>query len=94
MATNLRLRPDVAAAVKAEAARTGRSQQDVMRDAIEAYLTADATSPGSAPVPDEVAGLANLGLIPPRAAWRRAATRIRLAPGVSSSDLLDRKDRI
>lgn len=38
MATNLRLRPDAEEAVRAEAARTGKSQQDVIREAVDRYL--------------------------------------------------------
>ncbi|WP_308466617.1 CopG family transcriptional regulator [Rathayibacter soli] len=89
MATNLRLRADVAAAVKSEAARTGRSQQDIIRTAIEAYLARAGTPPTSAREAND-----SLGLIPPRSPWRRATKRIRLAPGVSSTELLGREDRI
>jgi hypothetical protein len=39
MATNLRLSEDAAAAVRAEATLTGRSQQDVIRSAVDAYLS-------------------------------------------------------
>lgn len=38
MATNLRLRPDAEAALRAEAQRSGRSQQKILRDAIDRYL--------------------------------------------------------
>ncbi|TAM70430.1 MAG: ribbon-helix-helix protein, CopG family [Microbacteriaceae bacterium] len=89
MPTNLRLRPEVAAAVKSEAARTNRSQQDIMRTAIETYLIGDSTSSAAAREPNT-----GLGLIPPRSPWRQATTRIHLAPGVSSTDLLGRDDRI
>ncbi len=38
MATNLRLRPDVVDALRDAAVRAGRSQQDLVREAIERYL--------------------------------------------------------
>ncbi|MEO8907238.1 MAG: CopG family transcriptional regulator [Microbacteriaceae bacterium] len=96
MATNLRLRATLAAAVKSEAARTGRSQQDVMRDAIESYLGGDGPPPAVAtPVTTAVTVPGtDLGLIPPRTPWRQATERIRLDDGTSSIDLLDRDDRI
>lgn len=86
MPTNLRLRPDLADAVKSEAARTGRSQQDVMRDAIERYLASGGGTSAHTPSVSDI--------LPPRTPWREAAKRIRLPQGTNSLDLLDREDRI
>lgn len=41
MATNLRLRPEAAAALKAESDRTGLSQQEILRQAVDARLGLD-----------------------------------------------------
>lgn len=38
MATNLRLRPATETALRERAAQTGRSQQDLIRDALDQYL--------------------------------------------------------
>ena len=38
MATNLRLRPDAARALREAAERTNRSQQDLIREAVDLYL--------------------------------------------------------
>lgn len=39
MATNLRLRPEAETALRKEAERTGRSQQDLIREALDRYLS-------------------------------------------------------
>jgi hypothetical protein len=91
MATNLRLRREAADAVRQEAERTGRSQQDVIREAVDRYLgLTPPTSPG-----DELDVLVTArGVLRPRNAYRKPARRICLPEGVTSSDLLDRQDRI
>lgn len=91
MATNLRLSEQAAAAVKAEAARTGRSQQDVIRAAVDAYLSPPRTQGTSEHEPswrDQ--------LIPPKTPFRTIpeSEMIRLPDGMTSLDLLDREDRI
>lgn len=94
MATNLRLSEQAAAAVKAEAKRTGRSQQDVIRSAVDAYL-----APPSTQVVESGSGEGPSwrdDLIPPKTPFRTVPLdeRITLPDGMTSLDLLDREDRI
>jgi hypothetical protein len=91
MATNLRLRPDAAEAVRLEAERTGTSQQDVIRAAVDSHL--GLVSVGG------VTDLANdlvreLRLCPPRTPFRTVVNRVPLPDNVTVSDLLDRSDRL
>lgn len=91
MATNLRLRPDAEEAVRVEAERSGRSQQEVIRDAIDHQLGL-----GAKPGPTgELAALVAAGTVrAPATPYRKASKRIKLPSGVSSADLLEREDRI
>jgi len=91
MATNLRLRPDAEEAVRVEAQRSGRSQQEVIRDAIDRYL---ALTPDAAPPSDLEALIATATVRPPRTPYRKARKRITLPSGVTTADLLDREDRV
>lgn len=86
---NLRLRPEAAEALRAEAQRTGRTQQELLREAVDRYL-------GLVPaVRSEADALVAAGLArPPRIPYRKVSPRRTLPPGVSSLDLLDRDDRI
>ncbi len=91
MATNLRLRHDAAEAVRREAERTGRSQQDVIRDAVDHHLGLARQGARGGDIDILVAD----GTVRrPRRPYRRAAHRLALDPGVTSTDLLDRQDRI
>lgn len=91
MATNLRLRPEAEEAVRAEARRSGRPQQEIIRAAVDRYL-------GLAPVPaavGELDALVTAGTVrPPRTPYRKARRRITLPDGVTSADLLERDDRL
>ncbi len=90
MVTNLRLSPEAAEAVRLEAERSGRSQQAVIREAIDRHLglVTPETSGG------EVARLDASGTVePPRASYRRPTRRLRLPSDVTSADLLDRSER-
>lgn len=90
MAMNLRLSSAAQDAVRREAQRTGRSQQEVVRDAIARHL--GVVTGGSAR--SELGVLVSTGAVrPPRAASRKVE-RLRLPPGVSTADLLDRGDRL
>ncbi|MBJ7458366.1 MAG: ribbon-helix-helix protein, CopG family [Thermoleophilaceae bacterium] len=91
MATNLRLSKQAAAAVKAEAERTGRSQQDVIRTAVDAYL-----APPSATTPPEREPSWRDQLIPPKTPFRTIpeSEMIIMPEGMTSLDLLDREDRV
>lgn len=89
MATNLRLRPDAEAALRAEAERSGRSQQEILREALDRYLhlTSGDSSHGDV--------LLRLGaLLPPRTCYRRVTPTRTLPAGVTSLDLLNRDERL
>ncbi len=90
MATNLRLRPDAEVAVRESAARTGRSQQDVIRAAIDAYLGLRGDS-----VVRTARGtlLAGRDVLPARTAYREASHLVPLPPDVGTEGLLDRDER-
>lgn len=89
MATNLRLRPEAEDALRRESQRTGRSQQELIREAIDRYLDvrlADANTKRPT--------LVERGLgLPPRSPMRAAVRLISLPDGITSLDLLDRNDR-
>lgn len=91
MATNLRLQPEAAQALRAEAQRSGRSQQDVIRTAIERYLALV----GADDAPGDVEALAGTGAIkPPRVPYRKPRRRLVLPAGTTTADLLEREDRM
>lgn len=77
--------------MRAEAQRSGRSQQDVIRAAVDRYLATVAT----ADHPDsDLDQLVNTGAVrPPRVPYRRPRRRLPLPAGVTTADLLDRDDR-
>lgn len=91
MATNLRLRPEAEGAVRAEAERSGRSQQDVLRAAVDAYLRLAVSDD----LGDELGMLVAEGSVRrPRVPYRRPGQRISLPPGVTTADLFAREDRL
>lgn len=93
MATNLRLRPEAETALRAEAARVHRSQQDILRDAVDRYLglgRIDIESPNE-PVHGVVV---STSVKRARSPMRHASRLIALPPTVTSSDLLNRDDRL
>lgn len=88
MATNLRLRPATEEALRAASQRTGRSQQDLIREAIDRYLELHPSHDS------DLDRLVAAGLVvPSRVPYRRATTKLRLPDGMTSADLLDREDR-
>jgi hypothetical protein len=90
VATNLRLRPDAEDALRAEAMRTGRSQQDIIRTALDKHLGSDKSSTPST----ELDVLVASGLVKaPRAPFSRMPYRLNLPSGLTTADLLDRDDR-
>lgn len=85
MAMNLRLRDEAAEALRAESERTGLSQQEILRRAVDEHLgLRDAKRPE--PYPDWV--------IPPERPYRSVKPILRLPKGMTTADLLDREDRI
>jgi hypothetical protein len=91
MATNLRLRREAEDAIRAEAARTGRSQQELIREAIDAYLGLRESRPGS----EADALVANRSVLPARSPFVEVDEEdmVPLPDGVSTLDLLDRDER-
>jgi hypothetical protein len=87
MAMNLRLRADAEAALRREGERSHRSQQEVLRAAVDRYLGLDAPP---AAVVDEL--IASGRIRPPRSPYRKV--RPREPAEVSSLQLLDRADRL
>ncbi|MFD4421311.1 ribbon-helix-helix protein, CopG family [Agromyces sp. NPDC058484] len=83
MATNLRLRHDAAIALQEYSARTGLSQQEILRRALDAYLENEA----------KPASTYRASLIPPRRPFQRSEELLVLPDGVTSDTLLDRDDR-
>lgn len=96
MAVNLRLRPEAAEALRAEAERSGRSQQEVLRAAVDTYLGIEPVIREDAPEgATEVEQLVAARMVrPPRSAYRRPTRRLTLPAGVTTADLLDRDDRV
>lgn len=91
MATNLRLRPEAEEAVRAEAGRSGRSQQEILREAVDRYL---GLAPEAAGHSDLDALIASGAVRPPRVPYRRPRRRLTLAAEATSAELLDRSDRL
>jgi hypothetical protein len=90
VATNLRLRPEAAEAIRAAALQSGRSQQELIREAIDRYL---ALSPESK-LGSELGALIAIGALrPPRTPYRKPGKRLTLPAGVTSADIVDRDDR-
>lgn len=89
---NLRLGPNAQEAVRREAERTGRSQQDVIRDAVDGHLGLSSTGSGAERgasyerSPSEA-------ISRPRHPFRRSEARLALPRGVTTAELLDRDDR-
>ena len=90
MAVNLRLTPEMASALQAEAERTGQSQQEILREAVTRHLhLVEEDQPAS----DRDRARAGQVVHPARVAYRKVKPRLRLPEGTDSLDLLDRDDR-
>jgi predicted DNA-binding protein len=87
MSTKLRLNDELAAALREESARTGRSQQEIVREAIAVRLGL---------VPDETTlGEATRdGWVEAPEPFRDFEPPLTLPPARSSIDLLERDDRV
>ncbi|MEU0091417.1 ribbon-helix-helix protein, CopG family [Kribbella sp. NPDC006257] len=90
MAVNLRLTPEMASALQAEAERTGQSQQEILREAVTRHLH---LVDDEAPVSDRDRARSAQVVRPARVAYRKVKPRLRLPEGTDSLDLLDRDDR-
>jgi hypothetical protein len=88
---NLRLRPEAEVALRERAERTGRSQQEIVREAVDRYLAAADTEPPY--VVRDREQLIN-SVLPPRTPYRRTTPTLTIPNGVTSLDLLDRTDRL
>jgi hypothetical protein len=90
MALNLRLRRDAEEALRAESERSGRSQQEILREAVDRYLGLTA----AAEPKQEWDHLITSGkVLPPRGAYRKVVPTKTLPAGQRTIDLLDREDR-
>ena len=87
---NLRLTPEAASALQAEAERTGRSQQEIVREAISRHL--HLTEDDVRTTDRERARSAGI-VRPARVGYRKVKPRLRLPKDTTSLDLLDRSDR-
>jgi hypothetical protein len=85
VATNLRLSPETASALQDAARATGRSQQELIREAVDQYLGVHAESP-------ELRRLIASGIARPGTPFQDVQPTIVVPPGGSSLDLLDRDD--
>ena len=95
MAMNLRLRPEAEDALRAEALRTHRSQQDVLREAVDRYLgLGDTRSPLERRDPGVHDVVAAGQVRPPRTAYRRVEPASEVSAHRSTLELLDRGDRL
>ncbi|MFF0265657.1 ribbon-helix-helix protein, CopG family [Kribbella sp. NPDC004536] len=92
MAMNLRLPDETAAALQAEAERTGQSQQEIVRDALGRRLHLYDESVETQLTERQRAWSART-VQPARVPYRKVRPRIRLPKGTTSIDLLDRDDR-
>ena len=93
MAMNLRLSPETASALQAEAERTGQSQQEIVRDALGRRLHLIDHEAMEAQLTDRERARAARTVQPARVAYRKVTPRLRLPKGTTSLELLDRDDR-
>ena len=91
MATNLRLTPELEAALRLEAERSKRSQQEVIRAAIERYLGLDDGSESSL---EATKRAYRQKVIPPRTPFRSSDDLLVLPEGMTSLELMQRGDRL
>lgn len=88
---NLRLRADAEQALRALAAKTGQSQQEMIREAVDRYLglTPEPAAPRSA----TEAMIAARAVLPVRTAYRELDRLVPLPDGTTTAALLDRDER-
>lgn len=86
MATNLRLNERTAEALRVAAAKAGRSQQDLIREALDRYLGLEEQ------MTDRDRAIAS-GLVRPGTPFVERKAWLVLPDGMTSLDLLDRDER-
>ncbi|HEY4570068.1 MAG TPA: ribbon-helix-helix protein, CopG family [Kribbella sp.] len=90
MPLKVRLTPEAASALQAEAERSGRSQQEIVQEAVSRYLSigddAGVTS-------ERALARAAQSVHAARVTYRKVTPRLRLRSGTTSLELLDRDDR-
>ena len=86
MSTNLRLSEELASALRDEAARRGRSQQDIVREAVAKEL-------GMASESTPMERAVRTGIVEAAEPFRDIEPTLTLPHGTHSLDLLDREDR-
>jgi hypothetical protein len=91
MAVSLRLSQEAKDALRAEAQRTGRSQQNLLREAVDLYL---GLIPPRRPITDLDELIAAGKVTPPRTPYRNPRPPLTLPAGETTAELLDRTDRI
>lgn len=91
VATNLRLPVAIETALRREAQRTGRSQQDIIREALGRHLHLE---PGSGVGTDRDALVATGAVLPERSPYSELSAPVVLPTGMTSDDLLERDDRV
>jgi hypothetical protein len=98
---NLRLGSEAETALRAHARLTGRSQQAILREALDRYLAVAATAEPAptgttepAPTSDRERLIAAGVVLPPRTPYRRTMPTLSLPDGMTTLDLLDRDDRL
>ena len=85
MSTNLRLSAEAAQALREAARRSGRSQQELLREAVDRYL---GLNRGAGTRDRAIAA----GIVRAPSPFRDTKPVLRLRRGVSSLDLLDREE--
>ncbi len=86
MLANVELTPDLRSALQAEVKRTGRSEQDILSEAIAQHLRPG----GGKPLSEDRWAAQDVHLVrPARVAYRKVMPQLRL-PSTNSLDLLDR----
>lgn len=86
MSTNLRLSEELADGLREEAARRGKSQQDIVREAIAKEL-------GMASELTSIERAVRAGIVDAPEPFRDIEPTLTLPRGTRSLDLLDREDR-
>jgi hypothetical protein len=85
VATNLRLSEAAAQALRRAAEASGRSQQDLLREAVDRYLGLDASG-------TDRDRARSSGLVRPGLPFRDVVPTVHLSPGATTRDLLQADD--